>query len=139
MQIIDLRAERGGNGQYFGRIRSCACRRMWQRGRAYALAPRAIVATAARRGTPPSPICELGRDARGAANRIHSGAEHYSIRRRAQNVRGRWQAKVPSLSGAATATLGRRAPPSSICELGRCGQPRHRLVMVAAPIVLAHR
>ena len=85
MQIIDLRAEHGCNGQYFGRNGSCACRRIWRRGRADALAPRAIVATAARRRAPPSPICELWRGARGAADRIHSWAAYYSIRRRALN------------------------------------------------------
>ena len=52
---------------------------------------------------------------------------------------GRWWAKFPSLSGAVTAALARRAPPSPICELGCCGQRRHRLVKVAARIVLPHR
>jgi hypothetical protein len=52
---------------------------------------------------------------------------------------GRWWAKFPSLSGAVTAALARRAPTSPICELGRCGQRRHRLVKVAAGIVLPHR
>ena len=51
----------------------------------------------------------------------------------------RWWAKFPSLSGAVTAALARRAPSSPICELGRCGQRRHRLVKVAARIVLPHR
>jgi hypothetical protein len=41
---------------------------------------------------------------------------------------GRWRAKLSSLSGAATAALGRRAPPSSICEYGRGGRGRHRSV-----------
>ena len=41
---------------------------------------------------------------------------------------GRWWAKFPSLSGAATAALARRAPSSPICEFGRCGRGRHRSV-----------
>jgi hypothetical protein len=52
---------------------------------------------------------------------------------------GRWWAKFPSLSGAVTAALARRAPSSPICELGRCGQRRHRLVKMVAHIVLPHR
>ena len=41
---------------------------------------------------------------------------------------GRWWAKFPSLSGAVTAALARRAPTSPICEFGRGGRGRHRSV-----------
>ena len=85
MQIIDLRAEGGGNGQYFGRNRKLRVPKPWRRARADARAPRAIVATAARRSAPSSPICELWRGARGGADRIHSWAARYSIHRRALN------------------------------------------------------
>ena len=64
MQIIDLRAERGCNGQYLGPNRTSLRKTLRNRSRSYALAPHATASIAAQRTPPPSPICEFVRGGR---------------------------------------------------------------------------
>jgi hypothetical protein len=69
MQIIDLRARRGCNGQYFGPNRTSLRKTLRSRSRSYALAPRATASTAAQRMVPPSPISEFAGGGRSAIDK----------------------------------------------------------------------